>query len=170
MKKVLVAVVSAVFILGFGYASYAIHDMDAQGTPVMQPEADAAKLYTYIMKPKPYFSRLKLWPGKRKLVSGNDPHGPLTTTYLNDTALSALSKGDMVDGSCIIMENYSADKRLETLTVMYKVKGYNPDAGDWFWVQYSSNNGYVLESGKVDSCIACHKSRQDTDYLHKERG
>jgi len=22
-------------------------------------------------------------------------------------------------------------------TVMYKVEGYNPDAGDWFWVKYS---------------------------------
>ena len=57
-------------------------------------------------------------------------------------------------------------KKLESLSLMYKIKGYNPDAGDWFWVKYSPNDGYVLASGKVDACITCHASKKDNDYIH----
>jgi hypothetical protein len=73
MKEVLMAVLGTVLVLGFGYAANAIHQLDAAGTAVVDPGADAA----------------------------------------------------------------------------------NPD------------NGYVLASGQVDVCIDCHKSRQDSNYLHK---
>jgi len=36
----------------------------------------------------------------------------------------------MADGSIIVMEDYTADKKLEGCTVMYKIKGYNLEAGD----------------------------------------
>jgi hypothetical protein len=43
MKKVLMAFVSAVLVLGFGYTATAIHELDAAGTVVVDPDADAAK-------------------------------------------------------------------------------------------------------------------------------
>jgi biotin synthase len=36
------------------------------------------------------------------------------------------------DGANAVLENYGKDKELKAITVMYKVAGYNPDAGDWF--------------------------------------
>jgi hypothetical protein len=63
------------------------------------------------------------------------------------------------------MEDYTPDKNLQGCTVMYKINGYNPEAGDWFWVQYSAPNGYVVASGKVEACISCHSTRKDNDYV-----
>jgi LPXTG-motif cell wall-anchored protein len=38
---------------------------------------------------------------------------------------------------------------------MYKVEGYNPEGGDWFWAKYQPD-GSVDAAGKVASCAGCH--------------
>lgn len=73
----------------------------------------------------------------------------------------------MADGSIIVKENYTLDKKLAALTVMYKMNKYNPDDGDWFWLK-SSSEGKIEASGKVDSCIACHGKRAQNDYIFTE--
>ena len=40
-----------------------------------------------------YRSSWTLWPEKGELYTGQEPHGMLLTTYLNDVALQALSSG-----------------------------------------------------------------------------
>jgi len=76
------------------------------------------------------------------------------------------AKKGLADGSILVSEDYGANKNLESMSVMYKIKGYNAGGGDWFWAKYSPNDGYVLESGKVASCISCHASKKDNDYIH----
>ena len=61
-------------------------------------------------------------------------------------------------------ENYTADKKLAALTVMYKVKGYNPQAGDWFWAKYLPD-GKIAAEGRVDACIQCHSMAKANDYI-----
>ena len=166
MKKTLFVVLVAVFVLCFAYLANAIHDTEPSGTQHIGPSANAAKLYIYITKSAPYEKSFKLWPGKEKLYPGKEPHGSFLTTYVNDTALDSLrSMGEMADGSIIVNEDYNADKKLQALTVMYKTKGFNPEAGDWFWAKYDALNGYVLDSGKPESCMACHDSKKDNSYL-----
>jgi hypothetical protein len=46
--------------------------------------------------------------------------------------------------------------------VIYKVEGYNPQEGDWFWGM-SAPDGRVLEAGKVKTCIKCHRSQYRHD-------
>jgi hypothetical protein len=170
MKNALIMVLTAVFVFGVSHNAGAIHDLAPEGTKQVEPGADAAKLYTYIMKPKPYYDQWKLWPNKTTFAEGNRSHGSFMTTYVNKMALESLkTNGEMAYGSLIVTENYSDQKKLQTLTVMYKIKGYNPDAGDWFWAKYDALNGYVLASGKEESCIGCHGSKRDNDYLHSEK-
>jgi hypothetical protein len=166
MRKTLLTFLVIVLVLGGVYVAHAIHQTQVDGTKIVVPGADAAKLYKFMTLPKPYYERFKLWPGTGELHAGNDPHSPFLTTYVNDAALASIKKkNEMPDGACIITEEYAADKKLKALTVMYKVKDYNPEAGDWFWVKYDSLNGYVLESGKLESCISCHGGKKDSDYL-----
>ena len=131
------------------------------------PAADAEKLHQYLTKDKPY-TEWKLWPGKGKLYKGTEPHGALLTTYVNDVALKSIKdKKGMKDGSIIVKENYMPDKMLAAVTVMYKVKGFNPEAGDWFWMKYAPD-GKIEASGKtgmVDMCIGCHAKEKGNDYL-----
>jgi hypothetical protein len=132
--------------------------------PVMV-EASGAALWDHIKK-KDYTKGWKMWPGKTALYKGTEPHGTLLTTYVNGRAYKAIEakKGMLPYGSIIVKENYSPDKKLMALTVMYKVKGYNPQAGDWFWAKYTSD-GKIEAEGKVEACINCHGKKKDNDYV-----
>jgi len=158
-------VVSLVLLVGI--SAHAVHDTMTDGTKILDPGADAARLYTHITRPTPYNKTWSLMPGEKEMQQSRDPHGSFVTCYVNDKALKSIEKKrGMANGSIIISENYGADKRLESITVMYKIDGFNPGAGDWFWAKYGPNNGYVLASGKADECIACHSSQKANDYIH----
>jgi len=155
MKKMLAIVLTMVLAVGAG--SIANAGMKAPG-------ADAGQLHEYLTKQNPY-EKWKLWPGKGKLYKGTEPHGELLTTYVNDQALKSIkAKKGLRNGSIIVKENYMPNKMLGAVTVMYKIKGYNPDAGDIFWMKYTPD-GKIEASGKVDMCIGCHAKVKGNDYL-----
>jgi hypothetical protein len=111
------------------------------------------------------FKKWDLWPGKGKMYEGTEPHGALLTVYINDIASKSIKKmKGMANNAIIVKENYTPDKKLAAITVMYKVKGYNPKAGDWFWVKYGADYNIMAE-GKVKGCIDCHGSASDNDYI-----
>lgn len=144
--------------------AYAIHEIVPSETTAALPGPDADALNAYIVKYNPYRS-WSLWPGKGRLYAGREPHGSLLTTYVNDAALYAINnKKGMGDGAIIVKENYTKDKEFVALTVMYRVKGYNPEAGDWFWVKYAPD-GTAQSAGKVKGCIDCHGAKKDNDYI-----
>lgn len=150
----------------FAVAAAAIMMMAVNASAAL-PGADAEKLHQYLTKEKPY-TDWKLWPGKGKLYQGTEPHGALLTTYVNNVALKSIkAKKGMKNGAIIVKENYMPDKTLAAVTVMYKVEGFNPEAGDWFWMKYAPD-GKIEASGKtgmVDMCIGCHGKVKGNDYL-----
>ena len=154
------------FLLTVCSLAFAIHETQPAETQVPLPGADAVKLYEYLTKQKPYTS-WELWPGKGKMYKGSQPHGVFLTTYLNDTALFGIKakNGAMPDSAIIAKENYGADKKFIALSVMYKIKGYNPAAADWFWAKYDGS-GKVLASGKAEACITCHDAKKDNDFIY----
>jgi hypothetical protein len=142
----------------------AIHEVIPSETQVTEPGPDAEKLNEYILKYNPYRA-WGLWPGKGNLYKGTEPHGSLLTTFVNGTAFYSIKKKNgMADSSLVVKENYTADKKFIALTVMYKIKGYNPEAGDWFWVKYGPD-GKAEVSGKVKECIDCHRKMKDNDFI-----
>ena len=73
----------------------------------------------------------------------------------------------------IIKENFSPDKKLMAITLMYKSKDYNPAAGDWYWVKFMPNGqvaqmdtpkGKMSIAGKAKGCIECHADAGGNDY------
>jgi hypothetical protein len=64
----------------------------------------------------------------------------------------------------IVKENYTPEKVLAAVTVMYKRQGYNPEGGDWFWLKYTPD-GAIAAEGKVADCIACHGQSKENDWL-----
>lgn len=163
--KTMRIVLAVFFLLSVCAPAFAIHETQPAETQAPLPGADAVKLYEYLAKQKPYTS-WELWPGKGKMYKGSQPHGEFLTTYVNDAALFGIKgrKGSMPESALIVKENYGADKKLIALSVMYKVRGYNPAAADWFWAKYDGS-GKVLASGKAEACIACHGKKKDNDYL-----
>lgn len=99
------------------------------------------------------------------------PHGALVKTFMNRTA--AGHPETLPNGSILIKENYSPDKKLMAITLMYRSKGYNPSAGDWYWVKYDSKGnvaqmqtpqGKMAIAGKAKGCIECHSGTDGGDF------
>jgi len=170
MKRNLFAVLSGlVLLLCVSVFAYAVHEEKPSETMAAMPGPDAVKLYDYITKDNPYV-KWELWPGKGRLYEGREPHGAFLTTYVNSYAyFSAKDKaGQMADSSIIVKENYTPDKKLAALTVIYKIKNYNPAAGDWFWAKYEPY-GKVLAWGRVEACINCHGGNKANDFIMTEK-
>ena len=161
MKKLLFV---SILILTFGLTPVA--DSFAGGSDAEH----AAKIWNTIQKDD-YRDTWQLYPGKGKLYAGTHPHGAFLTTYVNGPAMEGLTSGakELPYGSILIKENYKPDKTLAAITVMERVKGYNPDAGDWFWVKFSPKGEVMTKdvekdgkkktvslAGKPKGCIGCH--------------
>ncbi|MFO8128463.1 MAG: cytochrome P460 family protein [Bacteroidales bacterium] len=139
----------------------------AQEKPTQQvtPEAEPEAFLNHIMEANPY-TEWDFWPGYEGMYEGQSPHGDYLKLYVNEIATLALvdEKDKMPLSSIIIKENYNKNKEVVAITAMYKVDGYNPEAGDWWWVKYGKDNETVA-SGKVQSCIDCHNEAEKNDFL-----
>lgn len=131
-------------------------------TMAEMPGPDPKALWEYMTKTSPY-TQWKFWDDHQGMLPGDEPHGSFHKVYVNDIAYASTSP-PMKNGSVVVKENYNDKKELMALTVMYKVEGYNPDAGDWFWVRYTPE-GKAKPQGKVKGCISCHGGNQDSDFI-----
>jgi len=155
MHKVLL---SMVIVLIIGLCGCAGKE-EAADTP---ETVNAADLWVRISQDDPY-TEYAFWPGVEGIMDGNAPHGAFIQTFVNDKALEPTEAGYPY-GSLIVKENYMPDRTLAKLTIMYKVKGYDPQSGDWFWAVYSPD-GTIEGEGKMQSCIGCHSVRADQDHV-----
>ncbi len=126
------------------------------------PKPEAKAVWKYITQEKP-FTKWNFWPDHRGILPSKAPHSPKHTIYVNTQALES-TKQSMQDGSMMVKYNLTPANEIRNVTIMYKVKGYNPEAGDWFWGKYSPN-GEVEQAGKLDTCIDCHNAKAKNDYI-----
>jgi hypothetical protein len=129
------------------------------------PSSDAKELWPYITETNPYMG-WGFWPGYVGIYPGKSPHGAYLKLYANTVALKAAREGKMMPyGAILVKENYGKDKStLMAVTPMYRVKGYNPEGGDWFWGKYGPD-GTVQAAGKPKGCIECHGVQKANDWL-----
>ena len=147
--------------------------MSEAGTQVPAPDTTAVALHAHLQAAD-YRNNWVLWPGMGRLYSGQQPHGMLLTTYLNEVAAAAVNahRGSLPAGAIVVKENYMPDSTLAAVTIMYKAAaGYNPEHNDWFFVKRLANgqldtlpNGAPME-GRVPGCQQCHVQRADNDYI-----
>ncbi len=172
MKKrtaIICSILIVLIIVGVSYARHELMVLPTQqlafGFNTTMPMPNGGDLRQHILGQEPY-KKWAVWPGKGKMVKGTEPHGAIITVYVNDIALKSIKAGKgMGNNSIVLKENYTPAKKLAAVTVMYKVKGYNPDGGDWFWAKY--NPDYEIEAeGKVGMCLGCHTGAKGNDYLY----
>lgn len=140
------------------------------------PEADANAVMDYVLETDPY-TEWGTWPSDQwnnfnvNLVSGA-PHGNVVRIYVNSIALDAADSfdGSLPEGSMIVKENFVGTDpdnpgELDAVTIMYKMEGFNPDAGDWFWLKAKPDGSQIDAEGAVDGCIGCHSQAGNEDYV-----
>jgi hypothetical protein len=163
MKRLMV--ILTIILVTFS-AAYAIHQTMPAETMVPLPGPHASAIYKYITVEDNY-RNWTLWPGKGKKYKARPPL-EIVTTYLNENAYYSLRIGEkMANGSIIVTENYDKNGNLNAIFLMYKIKGYNPEAGNWYWAQYD-HDGRTKAAGKVSACIDCHSKVKNNDYVFTE--
>lgn len=126
------------------------------------PGPNPAEVWNYITKVSPY-TRWAFWPDHQGMQPGRAPHGPFHKVFVNDRALNS-TRPPLQYGSIQVKESYSKDGKLLDITVMYKIAGYDPGNGDWFWAKYTPD-GKAGPFGKVAGCIGCHGVRANNDFV-----
>ncbi len=161
MKALLTALVIAVGLSCPGFAGEAGEsrpcDYKAFGL-------DGAKFFLYLTKDTPY-TAWRPWPDREPMAPATEPHGQFTAAYVNPAAYESITKREkMAYGSLIVMENRDREKKLKNLAVRIKIKGYNPEAGDWYWFLFAPD-GTVSAEGRVGACIGCHGKMRANDFV-----
>jgi hypothetical protein len=164
LRRVLLLVGCSALVAGSVFAAHHMAGED-QMAGMHQPAAEGAAVLEYITKTENY-QEWPLWPGKGELYQGQHPHGAFLTTYVSPGALKAIDSkaGTIPAGEFVIKENYSPEKKLAAITVMYKKSGYDPAGGDWFWLKFKPD-GTIEKEGKVGGCIGCHAAVKPNDWL-----
>ena len=110
------------------------------------------------------------WPGTTDQYQGQEPHGALLTTYVNDVAAAAIAAGDvmMPVGAIVVKNNYMPDGMLAAVTAMVKTEDFNPDHNNW-WFLKRLTDGTVQAEGRFAGCEGCHGAVAANDYLFNER-
>ncbi len=140
------------------------------GTP--QDEARARNLWNEMAGYRSWPS----YPGFEGWQNGRSPHGKVLRYYINGVA--AANPADPGYGSIIVKENFMDrdEATLAAITVMKRIRGYDPEDHDWFWVKFGPN-GEVMKNpagmalagrvakGMSKGCIACHTNAGGNDFL-----
>ena len=151
-------------------------DEGSKGGPPFGGEADvkrAKNLWKRSLGGK--YTKWASYPGLDGWQPGKSPHGKVLRYFINGAA--ARNPANPGNGSIIVKENYGQENGpLMAVTIMQKIKGYDPDNADWFWVKYGPN-GEILKNpkgmmlagrvakGMPAGCIACHGNAGGGDYL-----
>ena len=169
MRRYAVLLMTVVVFASLAFAAYAGHENvvfpyeGSFGHYETMPQPDSGDLRHYVTSHMPYKKEFTIFPGTTEMYEGTEPHGSFLTVYVNDIALKSVKNKKYSNNSIILKENYSPEKKLAAITVMYKVNGYNPEGGDWFWVEYDPAFK-VLKEGKVKGCLDCHSKTKGSDY------
>ncbi len=169
MRKYVIILFSVLVFAGLTLGAYAAHENvifpydGLLGHYETMPQPASGDLRHYITSHVPYKKEFTIFPGTVLMHKGTEPHGSFITVYVNDIALDSYKKNKYSNNAIILKENYSSEKKLTAIAVMYKVNGYNPEGGDWFWVKYDPDFK-VLEEGKVKGCMDCHSKAKESDY------
>ena len=93
-------------------------------------------------------------------------HGAYVQNWFNDAA-EANHGGTIPDGGIAVKENYETADGREPIAifVMYKVEGYDPDNGDWFYARYAPDGTVDVAGQDAGSCAGCHNDGADVDRL-----
>lgn len=161
---------SCLALAGIGIASIALagcpgDTMDSDG-----PSGSA--LYRIITETDPYVEWAQ-FPEADGIISSALPHGPLARVHINGPVEAALDNfgGQLPDGSIIVKESFdeNMDESGDSITVMWKVAGFDPENNDWFWARFAFD-GTIVAEGNVSGCVNCHgfpePRANDFVYLH----
>lgn len=142
--------------------------------PLPQRELFQEAIWQYLTSGPTAYRRWTSWPGTNGFFAGEIPHGPQVKLYAN--RMAAFYPDQLPYGSILVLENYNDSRtKLTSLSVMYRVRNYDPAHFDWYWIEYLPDGrvvksrpefGRVPMAGQVQNCIECHQADGGEDFVY----
>jgi len=144
-----------------------------QATPKAKtPDEFYQSFWQYLSRKDSPYTKWPTLPGKEGVREGEGPHGKFVKTFVNKVV--ADNPKTLQYGAILVAENYADDQmKLQSITVMYRVKGNDTQHFDWYWLTYQPDGsiartapqeGKKAIAGKVASCIECHAKAKGADF------
>ena len=144
-----------------------------RATRPMTPDEFYQTFWNHLHRQEAPYTKWPVLPGKEGLRKGTSPHGDLIRTFVTNSVVHAPQA--IPYGAILVTEDFAADgKTLQHITVMFRVKGRDPEHFDWYWLQYlpdgsiartPEKEGRKATAGKVASCIECHVKANGSDLV-----
>jgi hypothetical protein len=148
--------------------------------PYSPPDISAAELRGYRRWPRanakpvrmdPFTAALCRQPSLPSDVKPQNPHAErYLQVFVSPEGAQAFLRGQAVPvGTRVVKEKRRAAwGQVELSTVMVKRRrGFNPACGDWEFAVLDGSGQRVTASGALKSCMECHRSQAQTDFLYR---
>jgi hypothetical protein len=124
--------------------------------------------WEYIVKKDAAYNTWKVMSRGIADESIENPHGSDSVSYANKVAVD--DPKSLPVGSILVREDYDKGKRL-SISVLYRVKDYDKQHGNWYWIKYLEDGSVARNAdkksiaGRVASCIECHTKAGGRDFV-----
>ena len=135
----------------------------------------ADTLWRFIVRPQSPYTKWDTLPAgnAERRPADEQVHGPNPKVYANPTAMQ--DPAAPPHGSILVIEDYAdSGKTRNSISIMYRVKGTDPEHNDWYWMRYLPDGSLATADaasgakpivGKVKSCIDCHENAWGKDLV-----
>ena len=141
----------------------------SRATRPQTPEEFYANFWRYIAKPGAAYNTWKVLASENADDAIANPHGKTSRTYADKSA--ADDPTNLPIGAILVREDHDENGKRQSISVIYRVKDYDKDHGNWYWLRYQENGSVVrgpdnkAVAGKVTSCIDCHAKAKGNDFV-----
>lgn len=142
--------------------------IQSQTSRPQTPEDFYSSFWKHIVKKDAAYNTWKSLAREKTDDGIENPHSSISRTYANKIA--ADDANTLPIGSILVREDYDDKGKRKSISVMYRVKDYDKERGNWYWLQYKETGSIVrgegnkAMAGKVTSCIECHTKANGMDF------
>lgn len=140
-----------------------------RATRPQTPDEFHSSFWGHIVKKDAAYNTWKVLSHEKTEDGVENPHSTISQTYANKVA--ADDPRNLPIGSVLVREDYDDKRKRQSISVMYRVKSYDKDHGNWYWIKYLENGSVArgtdnkAVAGKMTSCSDCHGKAQSKDFV-----
>lgn len=143
--------------------------IQSQTSRPQTPDEFYRSFWSHIVKKDAAYNTWKSLAREKTEDGIENPHGDTSRTYANKIASDDPTA--LPNGSILVREDYDDKGKRKSISVMYRVKDYDKDHGNWYWFKYLENGSVARGAdnkaiaGKAMSCVDCHAKASGKDFV-----
>ncbi len=164
-----VSLLIAVAAVAYSQGSGSSRSDPQRATRPQTPDEFYQSFWAHLVKKDAAYNTWKVLAREKTDDGIENPHSANSKTYANKIA--ADDPANLPAGSILVREDYDENNKRTGFNVLYRVKDYDKEHGNWYWLKYGPD-GTVARTpdkkavaGKVTSCIDCHTKAGGKDFV-----